>query len=371
MKKIFSIILSLVIITAISLCNLEQVNADNSDVNLEYKNNLNHQHIIENYVSSIDKGNWEKWLDCYSPSVKSIYTAFIEDENNYDKGLGVFGITSAKIGSIKKIDNAFAPKVYELAEYQENSTNYETYLIDLELTVKKDTDYFHNGENYKLIVLVNDSGQWNVGIFCGIPDNYQKLLVQEKIIHKQKFDDSNPISPLGISYGLLNPGTIPTNITVVDNTGNYYNVSFSYFVKNVTQNEIGNLNFNSDAIKAQAMAAKITGWWCKVAHYRDAIQADIRFGDVTFIYGVPINSKVVSACDYISNYHMFSSSGKLFYAAYYNGSYGWGGQSSGKLRQNGANFLANKQGYSWRNILHYYYDNSSYNNPNVGTVQIN
>lgn len=45
------------------------------------------------------------------------------------------------------------------------------------------------------------------------------------------------------------------------------------------------------------------------------------------------------------------------------------GKNSGIMRQNGSNYLASS-GYSWRDILHYYYDNSGFNNPNTGIISI-
>ena len=37
----------------------------------------------------------------------------------------------------------------------------------------------------------------------------------------------------------------------------------------------------------------------------------------------------------------------------------------------GSNYLASTKSYTYTEILHYYYDNSSYNNPSVGIVKIN
>ena len=66
---------------------------------------------------------------------------------------------------------------------------------------------------------------------------------------------------------------------------------------------------------------------------------------------------------------MVSSGGKVFFASFWSGSYNDSGAGTGRLRQNGSDYLATELGYSWSEILHYYYDNSAYNNPNVGTVQ--
>ena len=97
------------------------------------------------------------------------------------------------------------------------------------------------------------------------------------------------------------------------------------------------------------MAAKMCGWWAKVAQYRDSIGADIQYGDVAYVDGTTVKESVKKACNAISKYKMVSddnSGNKLFYASYV----------AGQKDATG--------------ILHYYYDNSSFNNPNVGIVKI-
>lgn len=96
------------------------------------------------------------------------------------------------------------------------------------------------------------------------------------------------------------------------------------------------------------------------------------YGDVTYVPNTTSNSSVNSAVSAISSYRCVSSSAtgsKLFSTAYFAGSNNGNGAGTGQLRQNGSNYLANS-GYDWKEILHYYYDNSSYNNPNVGIVRI-
>lgn len=59
------------------------------------------------------------------------------------------------------------------------------------------------------------------------------------------------------------------------------------------------------------------------------------------------------------------------FTSYFAGSSDTAGKNSGRLRQNGSNYLASTKSYTYTEILHYYYDNSSYNNPSVGIVKIN
>lgn len=68
---------------------------------------------------------------------------------------------------------------------------------------------------------------------------------------------------------------------------------------------------------------------------------------------------------------MVTSTGLLFYAAYYAGELNGNGQYSGQLRQNGCQYLAVYEGKNWMEILHYYYDYSCPNSDtSVGIVQI-
>lgn len=67
-----------------------------------------------------------------------------------------------------------------------------------------------------------------------------------------------------------------------------------------------------------------------------------------------------------------NSGNQLFYASYVAGQKDATGKGKGRLRQNGAEYLATNSlyKYGWGKILHYYYDNSSFNNPSVGIVKI-
>lgn len=73
--------------------------------------------------------------------------------------------------------------------------------------------------------------------------------------------------------------------------------------------------------------------------------------------------------DVLKNF--FESFSPTDHESYFAGSSNTDGKNSGRLRQNGSNYLASTKSYTYTEILHYYYDNSSYNNPSVGIVKIN
>jgi hypothetical protein len=60
----------------------------------------------------------------------------------------------------------------------------------------------------------------------------------------------------------------------------HYNEDFTEFIVNATCNEVGNMGYSDDALKANIMAIKMCGWWAKAGRYREAIGCDIKFGDL-------------------------------------------------------------------------------------------
>lgn len=327
-------------------CGIDIVSAvDDTDV---YEKEI----FISDFVEST--GNWNEWTSYYADSVKEMYVDFVNDINNLNNYVGILTVSSARVIDIQKVNSDYVPVLPELASYIQ-AGNYDAYLVAMDIDAKENSEYFYDGINYKLVILVNDGKNWKIGAQINAP---------EEIYSKES---------RGIGYGLLTPGSTPTTINVRDSSGIVHkNVNFTSFIKNVCQNEIGNMNYQAAAVKANAMAIKMAGWWAKVAKYRDTYGADIMYGDVAYVPGTTSNASVNSAVNAIANYRCVSSAAtgsKLFFTSYFAGSSNDSGKASGRLRQNGSNYLANN-GYGWQDILHYYYDNSSYNNPNVGIVRI-
>ena len=84
------------------------------------------------------------------------------------------------------------------------------------------------------------------------------------------------------------------------------------------------------------------------------------------------NTQIVTdAVSEIDGYRLVTNVGKVFFTSYFDGNNDDTGYHTGRMRQNGSQYLAVTYNYDWEDILHYYYDDSSYNaNTSVGTVQI-
>lgn len=177
--------------------------------------------------------------------------------------------------------------------------------------------------------------------------------------------------PYWQSYGFVSYQSQPDYIKVKDEKGAVKNVAFSTYLKNVTYNEIGNMGYYDEAIKANVMAIKMCGWWAHAAGYRSAEGCDIKYGDVAYKSSYQTKPAITNAINAVDGKKLVSSGGQLFFTSYFAGSSNTEGKNSGRLRQNGSNYLASTKSYTYTEILHYYYDNSSYNNPSVGIVKIN
>lgn len=323
--------------------------------------------LVTEFWESINEDDWDSWISFYPSDIQSEYRKFIT-EDNIRENVGILTVEYVAVEKVEKIDNKFAPKMYyELQKYFSDEAKYECYSVDLILEVTEENDYFQNGSCSYLTIVVNDNESWKIGTIC-----------KDIIGSDSGLAAPNAITS-GIGYGLITTTPKPQTISVMDETGTIHpTVSFNEFITNVTCNEIGNLGFDSDAINAQIISVKMCGWWAKAGGYRAAYGCDIKYGDVAFrssYQNIPIATirSINSAVMSLDSWRMLSSTAsgqKLFFASYYAGGYNANGAGEGRLRQNGANYLATAFGYTWKEILHYYYDNSAYNNPNVGTVVI-
>ena len=355
LNKILSVVMSLAIAMSLSVSALA-VDTDTSS----------NEALITNYLESINSGDWNDWVSFYAPSVQSDYQAFVSNDSNLENNTGILTVNSVDVLSVEKVDNSYAPKVYpELMEYFADESTYECYKVDMATTVNEDNGYFSNGTSSHLVILVKDNDGWHVGTLLGCPSELNGVTALSNITPRK-------------GYGFCDCGSEPSTINVMDEKGTVHkNESFEEFVVNATCNEIGNMGYDTDALKANIMAVKMCGWWAVEAEYRQSYGCDIKNGDVNYrskLNTTNANTQTVrDAVSDLDGWRMVSSSGtggKLFYAAFFAGSSNSTGKGTGQLRQNGSNYLAISLGYDWKEILHYYYDNSSYNNPNVGTVQI-
>jgi hypothetical protein len=344
------------------------------------------QQIIFNYYNSINQISWDQWANYYTPVEKDMILPFLDNPAN--SGTGIMSVSSANVISAEKTDSTVVPKYPELNDFYTTGA-YECYIVAVDMIVSTDSDSYFNGVNYKLVTLVQNNGEWEVGstsdcpydILTTIPDTNTQEAINN---YNQRINNSTSpsgntsglmgIEPYGTGYGLITCSTAPASIKIYS-SGTVYTETMQNFVLKTVANEIPS-TYNAQAIAANCMAIKMCGWWAHAGSYRDTYGADIMTGDVDYQPSTnvsTISSNYSTGWNTISAYKAVSSSatgGELFYTAYYAGTAGTTGSGSGQLQQNGSNYMANTYGYTWQTIMHFYYDNSAYNNPNVGTIQI-
>ncbi|MCL1823947.1 MAG: hypothetical protein FWG44_07060 [Oscillospiraceae bacterium] len=193
------------------------------------RNLTNNESLVSDFVQSI--GDWDSWLSYYTISAQEMYYDFINDSDNRANNMGILTVTSASVLSIEKIDNIYAPKFPEIISFYESDNNYETYLVGMDMEVNEETEYFNSGVNYKLVVLVNNNGVWEVGSQSGA--SIEAMLesnssyVDEAILRYSIRVHGK--SARGVGYGLLSPGPQPTSIKTFYNN-QVYTVSFSDYI---------------------------------------------------------------------------------------------------------------------------------------------
>lgn len=377
-KKCASIV-SLIIAVAFLLGSFPtSLTADAAAMNIQAE-----QKIYEFY-DKIDSGEWDDWAMCFAPCVRERYISFTSNEENLAKGVGILCVRSAEILEIEPITLSYQPDDYgndELRLLLSSDDNYSCYKLHVRYEVEKPNDYFSNGDFEKYVLLVRENGEWYVAAHHDYFEYECPIVNTNKIGKLEATRDSDDQSNM---YTFCNARK---NINVFSGTS-IHSVPFVDFIINTTCNEIGNMMYDDDAIIANIIAIKMCGWYC----FAHSVNADEGY-DIVGINSVGKTSlvaydhgnyngclqsqitRITSLVNTYMKYYMVTSAasgGKLFFPNYRAGSANANGAGGGRLYQNGSNYLATNSnyGYSWKQILHYYYDNSQEIGGSVGIVQI-
>lgn len=307
---------------------------------------------VRAYWGAIDRNDWNAWVECYAPSIREEYRNFALNPQNQADGLGVLAIKHVQIISLERVDDGFAPAFYkELADYYENNA-FACYLVEIDTTVDYANDFFSTGKSRHICIVVKQDDSWYMGAIYAYTNEYESAL-------------------RGITNGFIDFVTQPSTIDIKPENDVPRTVSFTEAVVNITCNEIGAMGYKQAAVYANVMAVKMLCWWARAGHYREGSGYDIGAKEVTYMLPVATNESqtqvIRNAVSALKAYYMVTSTGKLFCSDYHASlTYGKG---SGVLSQKGSNLLA-KQGYTWQDILHYYYDNSKPNSTqSVGIIK--
>lgn len=407
-KRILATLLATIIASIPSMSVLAFATEDVNMLPLQLDSISQNEQLIYDYYNSINDGDWQEWASYYAEGARALYEDFVIDEEAQNNNTGILAVNSTEVISIDKISNDYAPYYRELEQYYSSQESYECYMVGIDMTVTKETKYFYNGVNYKLVVLVNDDGEWGIGATCGCPI---ELLVNAKEVYPVEdaiqsyverafgnvqtssiteanlVDGSFTIQAIGTGFITGDIDSPPATINVGDGkigannkperkSNETFTPTLSEYVYNSTSNEIYS-SYNAEAIKACAVAIKMYAWWCSLGTYREAFECDLlgnydqAYDDSMTTYPSTVSAAVDDVIDYyiISGSNIGTNSGRLF-STNCNNFTSYDYWHSGIMVQSGTQNLASNYNYTWQDIVHYYFDNSIYNHPDCGIVQI-
>lgn len=124
--------------------------------------------VLKNFFESFSPADHESWVNYFASSVYGYYREFAQNAFNQAKRLGLLDIDKAELLYAEKVNNVYAPKYYEFNRYYDSGTNYACYktITDMETETG---EYFGNGTNFSLVLMIQESSGWKIGGICKCP----------------------------------------------------------------------------------------------------------------------------------------------------------------------------------------------------------
>ena len=379
--------------------------------------NESEQVIIE-MVDAVQEKDWNTFTKLMCSSEQEYYNSYFSDDNYTN---GIKQVEDISLANIYEADTSLVKSELLEEEYSilSGNENIQTYVVALDCDPNLENQYFFDGINYFLIVLAEENNEMKIVQFnrpssaildnIVVPalslndDNYESKMAGISVIEYAEnglvvnaeedilTDGFDTKSMTGIlneetdengEYGTSttasgttdfpNLGTYsqysyPSTISVkLNRTGNNAIVreGFEKYIKNTLPNE-WYASWDNAALRAGAYCVKMVGWYRTLRPVSSAGGYDVTQGTQNYIPETAVTA-TSNAVNYIKGYGMADSVNKLFYPEYAAGTKGSAGtQSGGQLKQWGSQYLASEKGYTYKQILNYYYKGSSYSSGNL------
>lgn len=399
MKKIISILAFGILIFNISICTKAAEVNDNSGIDVLYA-----------MVEAVSEKNWDKFTQLMISDEQVFYEYYFASNDNQN---GIKQVNDIEILDIIPIEKEVAQEEMLVGEYPILATNVniECYIVSLDCKVDVENEFFFYGVNYFLVVLAEENGvmkitQFNrpsmqllenslISVLSDDEEEYERKMEGINVIRQAenglRVNAENEILDEGFNLiyvdtlqddgiSLLATGTsdfpnlssytlysYPENIYVKMNktgSGEIKSVEMETYIKCTLPNEWYG-SWDIDALKAGAYCVKMAGWY-RTLKPVNALEG-YHVTQYTQNYVENSNySTTDAAVNAIRCSGMADSNCKLFYPEYAKGVEGNAGtKASGKLRQYGSQYLATEKGYSYRQILNYYYSGSAFSDGDV------
>lgn len=366
---------------------------------------------ISQVFDAVNLHDWDAFTNLMCQSEKSFFEYYFSDSGLTD---GVKQVTGVELVNTYKVDNSLAQSEWLVDEYPvlETSANISSVIAEVKCRVNKENQFFFNGINYFLIVLVKEGDSYKVVQFnrpsvdlvdkvvqplleentdiyqdeqsgievlesaeCGLVVNADDKILTDGFttVTGERGED---IMPLVADPPVINHYTsysYPTSIKVkLDKTGSgkIATVGFTDYMKHVLPNE-WIPGWKTEALKAGAYCVKMVGIYRAVKPMSSAGGYNLTQTTQNYQPDKQTYSATSSAIESIKNKGMANHGGCLFFPNYKEGSEGsLGTKASGELKQWGSQALAS-QGYTYKQILNYYYSGSDYSSGDLNFFSYN
>lgn len=362
--------------------------------------------IINTYFDAVNNKNWNEFQKLVSVDSKDFFKSYFKDENENE---GIKQIDKVKIKNIYYIkDKALADKYYLKNEYN-FSEHTVPFIAEIDCSVSKENQYFYNGINYLLIVLSKESNELKV-LQTNRPSNelmekvVKKALISENLLSEERSKAINAVETCNNGLLVNSKGTLikgDFKVAKIDsndkniqlkssNSTHYTTCSYSYYIR-VKLNKTGNnqikkvsmpeyikctlpnewmASWPKNSLIAGAYCVKMDGIYDTIHPVSSTGGYDATQSTQNYIPGKD-NSITNAIVNNLVNCGMADTNGFIFFARYGAGTSGQtGSKGSGLLLQYGSKKLA-ENGYSYSQILNYYYSGSNVSSGNVNLFGYN
>lgn len=353
-------------------------------------NTENDNEIVRQYVESVNLGFYSNIVNLYSDEQKGGLYDFFADEENIQNAIGVYNVNAIREYEIQDLDE----NIDEYCGY----VNVKSYLVYMDCEVKESTQYFKEGSNYFHFVIGEENDNRVIiemsvatdvilenAIELGnalITESEYETFMNERVEMFEGMDDfelraaeedSGSKARTTFSPKTLSSYSFPTYIRVKNSSdGLVYKKTFKDYCYVVCASEFacgtdGVKTPHEEALKAFSLCVRNFGWYRSLYPYSATEGYDVTDNNITQKYDWTVEGSIDSkysrnknAMDAIWDVMMFDGAKKLFIPVFKAGSYNANKNSTqSTFYQNGSNYLAIVEGYTYDEILHYYYDDAA------------
>ena len=378
MRKIVCILMSAIMIFSLCVTSYAvEVTIEDQPLIVNDEKTL----LVNAYCGAINERNYPAIVNMSPISIRQLMSSIYSNELNEENKVGLFNINSIVADSIQW-GMATALQDYLPAETIDAYPDYDVALVKASIDYEVEDIGIHDGVNYLCVIVVEDADGKYIADVLHIDKSYAEQI------------SSDAAASLGIDTPisaniLFKPETIKVyranqySGEDADVLGTVETVPFDEYCYICLESV-----FNFDEVETASREAVAIAVKCFAFHrclYRASlslgyhlIDSGSEAGDSGDFLAPCYNptktpsAKTINAVDNTWNYYVLDANNRIIPTFHYKSSRAAGGQYGGRLRQYGAEYLAESLGYTRNEILHYYYDKlgSSYYNPEVANGAI-